>query len=138
MTDTEVITKAIKKAEASGWDEFKSQYSRVFKASGDLMVEFLIGVDQPAVLVSYERVIFSPAFAEHFWGMDIWYFVVHFDQAPGMDSSVVGWKSEQELVASGQEWNYYDNVPAYEYHLQQLVLEDNEEERVAYLEKLLS
>ncbi len=90
------------------------------------------------MVASYERVIFSPAFAEHFWGMDTWYFVVHFDQAPGMDNSVVGWKSEQELVESGKEWNYYEDIPAYEYHLQQLVLEDSQDARVAYLEKSLS
>ena len=137
MTDPEIITKAIKKAEAVGWDEFKSQYSRVFQAPNALMVEFILGVDLPPLIVSYERVVFSPAFAEAFWGLDTYYFVVHIDQAHGMDNSVVGWKSEQELTESGQTWKYYDNIPAYEYHLQQLALEDSQDARVAYIEKSL-
>ena len=54
-----------------------------------------------------------------------------------MDNSVVGWKSEQELTESGQTWKYYDNIPAYEYHLQQLALEDSQDARVAYIERSL-
>ena len=137
MKDTEVISQAIKKSQTNGWDEYKSQYARVFKLGDALMVEFLIGVDVPSVIVSVERVIFSPKFAECFWGMDTWYFVIHNDQAPGMDSSVIGWKSEKEMAASDKTWEYFDNVPAYEYHLQQLVLEDSQDARVAYLEKYL-
>ncbi len=137
MTDTEVIAHAMKKAHEDGWDEFKSQSSRVFKVSGVLMIEFLLGVELPALTVSCERVIFSTSFAEHFWGLDTYYFVVHFDQAPGMNNSVIGWKSEQEMIASGKEWDYYDNIPAYEYHLQQMVLEESQAARVSYLEKYL-
>ncbi len=137
MKDTEVIDKAIKKAQLADWDEWKLQYARVFRDADALMVELLIGVDVPPVIVSYERIIFSPKFAECFWGMDTWYFVVHIDQAPGMDNTVVGWKSEKELQASVTEWEYYENIPAYEYHLQQLVLEDSQDARVAYLEGFL-
>ena len=54
------------------------------------MVEFLLGVDLPSLIVSYEWVVFAPDFAEAFFGMDTWSFVVHIDQAPGMDNSVVG------------------------------------------------
>lgn len=137
MKDIEVIDKAIKVAQLDGWDEFNHQYARVFKQGESLMIEFLVGVDRPAVVVSYERVVFSPAFAEAFWGTDSWYFVVHIDQAPGMDNTVVGWKSEKELNAAGNAWEYYEDVPAYEYHLQQLVLEDSQSGRVAYVEKFL-
>ncbi len=84
MTDIEVVDHALKKAQGAGWDEFKSQYARVFKQHDQLMVEFLIGVDLPPLIVSYERVVFSPSFAECFWGMDTWYFVVHLDHAPGI------------------------------------------------------
>lgn len=137
MKEIDVVDRALKKAKQNGWQEFKSQYERVFKQHNHLMVELLVGVDLPPLLVSYEQIVFSPLFAEAFWGLDSWYFVVHIDQAPGMDNSVVGWKSEEELARSGQDWKYYDNVPAYEYHLQQLALEESQEDRVAYLEKYL-
>lgn len=137
MKDIEIIDQAMKKAQLAGWTEFNYQYARVFKQGAELMVEFLIDVDQPSLVVSYERVIFSPSWAEHFWGMDSMYFVVHLDQAPGMDNSVVGWKSEKELSAADAEWNYYDNVPAFEYHIQQLALEDTQTARVAYIQKFL-
>lgn len=137
MKDTEVIDLVIKKAQANGWEEFKCQYARVFKQGEDLMVEFLIAVDLPTVVVSVERIIFSSKFAECFWGMDTWYFVVHNDQALGMDSSVIGWKSEKDLAASGNSWEYYDNISAYEYHLQQLALEESQDARIAYIKRFL-
>ena len=32
---------------------------------------------------------------------------------------------------------YYDTLPAYQYHLQQLVMEETQERRVAYTERFL-
>jgi hypothetical protein len=138
MRDIEIVEQAIKKAQASGWDEFRSQYARVFRQHGQIMVEFLVGLEEPPLVVSLERVLFSASFAEHFWGMDTWYFVVFNDQAPSMDGSIIGWKSEKELEdAPNIPWEYYDNIPAYEYHLQQLALQITQEGRVAYIEKTL-
>jgi hypothetical protein len=137
MQDIEIVDQAIKKAQANGWDEFHSQYARVFKQANEIMIELLTGVEEPPLIISLDRLLFSSEFAIAFFGMDTWYFVVFNDQAPSMDGSVVGWKSEKELESSDIQWEYYDNIPASEYHLQQLAIELSQSARVAYIEKHL-
>jgi hypothetical protein len=95
MTEIEVLTECLKKVKQSGWDAYKSTYCRVYqRESGHLMVEFFTDVQKPPVIVSYEEVVFSYSFAEHFWGMDTMYFVAYSDNAPGMQGDVIGWKTD--------------------------------------------
>ncbi len=137
MTDIEVMQKALEQSRDNGWDALRSQYIRCYKAGVDLMVEFFMGPSAPSILVNYEKVIFSHAWAEHFWGMDTVYFVVDVDKGAGMDASVIGWKTEKEMEEVQDRLPYYDTSLAYQYHLQQLVSEETQSRRVAYLERYL-
>jgi hypothetical protein len=138
MVDTEIIDQAIKKAQANGWDEFHSQYARVYKQDGEIMVEFLVGIDAPPLLVSLERVLFSESFAESFFGMETYYLGMYDEQSTLTDGQTLGWKSETELKeASVIPEGYYNDMPACEYHLQQLATTGKQSERVAYIEKYL-
>lgn len=137
MTDIEVVQQALEKSCENGWPALKSQYIRCYKAGVDLMVEFFMGPSVPSLLMNYEKVIFSHDWAEHFWGMDTVYFVVDVDKGAGMDASVIGWKTEKEMEEVQDKLPYYDTLPAYEYHLQQLVMEETQDRRIAYIERFL-
>ena len=137
MTDIEIVQAALEKARANGWPAHKSYTTRCFKDGADLLVEFFMGTSIPSVIVNYEKVIFSHDFAEHFWGLDTVYFVVDVDKGAGMDASVIGWKTEKEMEEVQDKLPYYDTLPAYQYHLQQLVMEETQERRVAYVERFL-
>jgi len=138
MTELEIVEHAIKKVQALGWNEYRSQYARAFRQHGHVMVEFLMGIGEPPLIVSLEQVIFSASFAEKFWGMGTYYFVVFNDASPNGDGSMAGWRNEKEIQESKEPlWEYYDNIAAYEYHLQQMAVMDSQSERITYLEKYL-
>lgn len=137
MTDIEVIQSALEKARDNGWTALKSHSIRCYKDNSAIMVEFFMGISIPSVIVNYEKVLFSHDFAENFWGLDTMYFVVDVDKGAGMDASVIGWKSEKEMEEVQDKLPYYDTLPAYEYHLQQLVMEDTQDRRVAYVQRFL-
>lgn len=137
MTDIDVMQKALEKARDNGWPALKSQTIRCYKDNAVLMVEFFMGPSVPSVMMNYEKVIFSHAFAENFWGMDTMYFVVDVDKGAGMDASVIGWKTEKEMEEVQDKLPYYDTLPECEYHLQQLVMEETQDKRVAYLERFI-
>jgi hypothetical protein len=137
MTDIEVVQQALEKGRENGWDALKSQYIRCYKDATSLMVEFFMGPSAPSIIVNYEKVVFSHEWAEHFWGMDTLYFVVDVDKGAGMDASTIGWKTEKEMEEVQDQLPYYDTLPACEYHLQQLVMEDTQDKRIAYIERFL-
>jgi hypothetical protein len=137
MTDIEVVQRAFEKARNRGWLALKSLHVRCYKAGADLMVEFFMGPSVPSLIMNYEKVVFSHDFVEYFWGMDTLYFVVDVDKGAGMDASTIGWKTEKEMEEVQDRLPYYDTLPACEYHLQQLVMEDTQERRVAYIERFL-
>src|SRR5689334_8391358 len=110
MKDTEVLDECLRQVRASGWSDYKSTYTRVYHSdTGHLMIEFFTDLDAPPLLVSYEEVIFTYSFAEHFWGMDTMYFVVHTDNDGGAQDEAAGWKTEKEMEAYGTTVEYYDN-----------------------------
>src|SRR4051812_31671171 len=116
MKETEVLDECLRMVRASGWSDYKSTYSRVYTSdTGHLMVEFFTDIEKPPLLVSYEEIIFSYSFAEALWGMDTMYFVVHIDKG-GMESEVIGWKTEAEMEAAETTLEYYDDMAACEYH----------------------
>jgi hypothetical protein len=127
----------LEKARAKGWPAHKSHTIRCYKDGGAIMVEFFMGTSIPSVIVNYEKVLFSHDWAEHFWGLDTMYFVVDVDKGAGMDASVIGWKTEKEMEEVQDRLPYYDTLPAYQYHLQQLVMEETQDRRIAYIEKYL-
>ena len=137
MTDVEIVQAALEKSRDKGWPALKSQTIRCYKDGADILVEFFMGTSIPSVMVNYEKVLFSHDWAEAFWGLDTMYFVVDVDKGAGMDASVIGWKSEKEMEDVQDKLPYYDTQPAYEYHLQQLVMEETPERRVAYVERFL-
>jgi hypothetical protein len=138
MQELEIVEHAIKKAQGQGWNEFRSQYARAFKQHGYVMVEFLVSLGEPPLIVALESVLFSSSFAEHIFGTDTYYFVTFRDHSPNGDGSMAGWKNEKEIGQSKEIlWEYYDDIPAYEYHLQQLAVIDSQSERIAYLGKHL-
>jgi hypothetical protein len=137
MKDIDVVQRALEIAQQAGWDILHSNYTRVFKNAESIVIEFIVKLDAPPLLYDFDKLLFSHDFAEHFFGMDTMYFVVDIDRGPGMENVVIGWKSETEWQQHSDTWRYYDDAPAFEYHLQQLALLPSQKERVQYLEKII-
>jgi len=110
MTDTEILSKAIDKAIANGFDRSS------FGNNPNLQVVYghIIRVK------IYYADIFSHSFAKAFWGEEF----IDEISVPG-----------DESMDSGLLNAYYDsNLRVWQYHLQQMVLEENP---IKYLEKFL-
>jgi hypothetical protein len=137
MKDIEVVQRALEIAQHNGWNMLHSSSARVFKDDSGLRIRFLVKADAPSLVVDFEKLLFSHDFAESFFGMDTMYFVVDIDHGPGAEDITIGWKSEEELQRHDDTWRYYDNAPAFEYHLQQLSLLPSQKERVQYLENII-
>ncbi len=66
MTDREVLTKAIGKAQANGY--WPGEEGRPYKSGDQWMVEFYPSPDAPGVFMNLEAVIFSHDFGKAFFG----------------------------------------------------------------------
>ena len=121
MTDKAILKKAIEKAYNNGYSKQKPYY-----IYPDEIGLFIADENRPylksAIVLSYYEIIFSHDFAKAFWGMDN---IVRMD--------IDGNRTFIKLPIHSWDMHRGDLLE-YEYHLQQMVLE---EEPLKYLEKFL-
>ena len=111
MTDKEIIRKAIEKSKV-----YRAHVGFEPEIKSDLLREFL----------------FSHKFAKAFWGTKRWNLMIDFDDSGYTDEdniTGVRWYDDEDMGTDG-----YISLPAWKYHLQQMVLEKNP---LKYLEQFL-
>ena len=110
MTNEEILNKAIEMAVKNGYEVVMSD------AISSVIAENKTSPTFEKELNGFSRIIiFSHEFAKAFWGEEENYYI------------------RGELTKDGQDWND-DLEPAWQYHLQQMVLE---KEPIKYLEKFI-
>jgi hypothetical protein len=115
MTNKEILKKAIEKAVKNGWNPIPYIPEHTPGATGDQLIKLLA--------FNYYKFIFSHSFAKAFWGEEeIKYLPLNFVKA--VDA--------EEIAKNFLLLNL--KSPAWEYHLKQMVLE---EDPIKYLEQFL-
>ncbi|MEA2513913.1 MAG: hypothetical protein QOJ59_3400 [Thermomicrobiales bacterium] len=111
MTDREVLTKAIGKAQANGY--WPGEEGRPYKSGDHWMFEFYPSPDAPGVFMNYEAVIFSHDFAKAFWG-----------EKKELSVSWSGYCKDDECNTN-YEVDEAFRIADWEYHLQNMVIEED-------------
>ena len=106
MTDREILSNAIDKAIANGWSAGK-----VITTNPELL-------DEAIDMGGFASIIFSHSFVKAFWGEE---------------QVIVYVKCDEVLYEDNEDHSLY-MLPAWQHHLQQMVLEENP---IKYLEKWL-
>lgn len=130
MTRQEILTEALKKAIKNGFDILHGDDKLVkWRVIGglDIYLSIFNHHKDISVFITYERkykteeIIFSHPFAKAFWGNKNWYM-----------TDAGHWYEQDEDYREGDF--YPDELEAWEYHLQQMVLK---EDPLRYLEQFI-
>lgn len=145
MTREEILQQVIKRAMDNGWNKKKvyEWYICEDEYTGNLVVQTKTSINKVRndweVLGTLNDIIFDKDFAKAFWGEEDKYIEKYIEIMEGEVFDEISVEEYEERKPVNKGWDYFEPVYAWrnkgwQYHLQQMVLEENPLE---YLAKFL-